>query len=114
MAAYTSRSAQTTYSSAHSFSLRICSSSSGVKLEARVSALSTIHKKPKAAGPGNLLVDNVEELANLLGGLALDHVGDGLAANVTGRSVSKRRAGDGDVTKSVWCEKTYRRGLMSR
>lgn len=31
---------------------------------------------------GSEVVGDVERLANLLGGLALDHVGDGLAANV--------------------------------
>jgi hypothetical protein len=46
-----------------------------------------VEKTIKRRGNTNLLfrsevVDNVEELADLLRGLALDHVGDGLATDV--------------------------------
>ena len=52
------------------------------------------------------VVDDVEKFANLLWGLALDHVCDSLATNVTfeiGYCLSKQRKID-----------TYRRDLISR
>ena len=55
------------------------------------------------------VIDNVEEFADLLGRLALDHVGDRLAADVT---VPKTRL----ALDCVGCHQaeTHRSGLMSR
>ena len=67
-----------TYSSAHSFSFRICSSSSGVKLKALACRVTT-----EARGYRDILVSNVEQLADFLRGLSFNHVGNSLATNVT-------------------------------
>jgi hypothetical protein len=55
------------------------------------------------------VIHNVEELANLLGGLALDHVGNGLAAHIAERG-HKLKCG----VKSKDRKNTYRSCLISR
>jgi hypothetical protein len=70
-----------------------------------------VEKTIKRRGNTNLLfrsevVDNVEELADLLRGLALDHVGDGLATDVAVAQSARDRE-----TENVGA---YSKDLMSR
>ena len=52
----------------------------------------------------DLLVLDVEEFSDLFWGFALDHVGYGLASDVA----------IGQLPHKPSCQRTYRRGLMSR
>jgi hypothetical protein len=52
----------------------------------------------------DVLVLDVEEFSDLFWGFTLDHVGNGLASDVA----------IGQLLLEVWCQRAYRRGLMSR